>query len=184
MSACASSQVASPRVGGTMGYVSGVASLRLVTGEDRLVLDRLWQLYAHDLSEFRGSMPDGEGRYQLGRLPTYLDDPDRAAYLFCQGSAPMGFALIRGLSGEPRVIGEFFVVRAARRHGVGHRAALELLGRYPGRWEIAFQEENSAAARFWRAVATAAVGDAWTEELRPIPNKPEATPDVWLLLGT
>jgi predicted acetyltransferase len=167
-----------------MGCVSGVASLRLVAGEDRLVLDRLWQLYAHDLSEFRGSMPDEHGRYGLGRLPMYLDDPDRAAYLIYRGSALAGFALIRGLSGEPRVIGEFFVVRAARRHGVGHRAALELLGRYPGRWEIAFQEENSAAARFWRAVATAAVGEAWTEELRPIPNKPEATPDVWLLLGT
>jgi predicted acetyltransferase len=164
--------------------VNAVASLRLVSGEDRLVLDRLWQLYVHDLSEFRGSMPDDQGRYSLGRLPMYLDDPDRAAYLIYRGSTLAGFALIRGLSREPRVIGEFFVVRAARRDGVGHHAALELLGRYPGRWEIAFQEKNPGGARFWRAVATAAVGEAWTEELRPIPNKPESSPDVWLLLRT
>jgi len=59
---------------------------------------------------------------------------------------------------------------------------LDLLGRFRGRWEIAFQENNPAAALFWRAVATAAAGTAWAEELRPIPNKPESPPDVWLLL--
>jgi len=40
---------------------------------------------------------------------------------------------------------EFFVVRAVRRTGIGRAAAVELLGRYPGRWEIPFQEENPGA---------------------------------------
>jgi predicted acetyltransferase len=153
-----------------------------VAGEDRPALDRLWQLYAHDLSEFRGSMPDDQGRYNLGRLPLYLDDPDRSAYLIYREPAVAGFALIRGLSNEPRVIGEFFVVRAARRHGVGHDAALQLFGLHPRRWEIVFQEKNPGAARFWRTVATDAGGEHWTEEVRPIPNKPDSTPDVWLML--
>ncbi len=148
------------------------------------MVERLWQLYAHDLSEFRGSMPDGEGLYEAGRLPAYFDDPDRCGYLICSGPALAGFALIRGLSGEPRIMGEFFVVRAARRQQVGRTAALELLVLHPGRWEIAFQEDNPGAASFWRRVATDAVGTAWREERRPIPGQPEMTPDTWLLLST
>jgi predicted acetyltransferase len=81
-------------------------------------------------------------------------------------------------------MGEFFVVRAARRGGVGHAAALEAIRRHPGRWEIAFQEENPKAARFWRRVATEVVGDAWTTEARPVPDKPHIPPDTWLFLRT
>jgi predicted acetyltransferase len=147
------------------------------------VVEHLWQLYAHDLSAFRGSMPDGDGLFKLGRLPTFIDDPDRCGYLICGGSAVAGFALIRGLSAEPRVMGEFFVVRAARRQRLGHQAALDLLGLHPGRWEIAFQEDNPGAARFWREVATDAAGATWREERRPVSGKPEVPPDTWLLLS-
>jgi predicted acetyltransferase len=166
------------------GRVTASPSLQPVTHAQRPVVERLWQLYAHDLSAFRGSMPDGDGLYKAGRLPTYFDDPDRCGYLVCSGAALAGFALIRGLSDQPRVMGEFFVVRAARRRRVGHQAAVALLGRHPGRWEIAFQEENAGAARFWRRVATDAVGPAWAEERRPVPGKPQLPPDTWLLLST
>lgn len=166
------------------GCVSASTSLRPVTREQWPVVERLWQLYRHDLSEFRGSMPDGEGLYKPGRLPTYFGDRDGCGYLIYSGSALAGFALIRGLSDEPRVMGEFFVVRAVRRKRVGYEAALQLLGLHPGRWEIAFQEENPGAARFWRRVATDAAGRAWREERRPVPGKPEIPPDTWLLLST
>jgi predicted acetyltransferase len=159
-------------------------TLHQVTPDQRPAVERLWQLYRHDLSEFRGTMPDAEGRYRLGRLPEYLDDPDRRGYLIRSGAALAGFVLVRGLSAEPRVMGEFFVVRAVRRRRVGHAAALELLNLHPGRWEIAFQEENPGAARFWRRVATDAVGTVWREEHRPVPQKPEMPPDRWLLLST
>jgi predicted acetyltransferase len=155
-----------------------------MTRKQRPVVERLWQLYTHDLSEFRGSMPDDEGLYDNGRLPTYFDDPDRCGYLICRESALAGFALIRGLSGEPRIMGEFFVVRAARRQRLGHEAALELFDLHRGRWEVPFQEENPGAARFWRRVATDAVGPAWREVGRPVPGKPEIPPDTWLLLST
>jgi predicted acetyltransferase len=159
-------------------------SLQLITGELRPVLEQLWQLYRHDLSEFRGSMPDAAGRFTMGRLPAYFGDPDRCGYLIHQGPALAGFALVHGLTHEPRAMGEFFVVRAARRQRVGHLAALEILRRHPGRWEIAFQEENRGAARFWRQVAAQAAAGAYTEERRPVPDKPHIPPDTWLLLTT
>jgi predicted acetyltransferase len=166
------------------GGVPASVSLRRMASEQRPLVERLWQLYAHDLSEFRGSMPDGEALYKPGRLPLYFGDPDRCGYLICCGPALAGFALIRGLSEGPRVLGEFFVVRAARRQRVGYEAALGVLGRHPGRWEIPFQDANPGAARFWRRVARGAVGVAWREERRPVPGKPQIPPDTWLLLTT
>lgn len=162
----------------------GSVSIRLIGDGQRLVVERLWQLYRHDLSEFVGSMPDDEGLYRTGRLPGYFGDPDRCGYLIFTGSALAGFALIRGLSGGPKVVGDFFVVRAVRRKRVGHAAAMQLLNLYPGRWEIAFQEENRGAARFWRRVGANVAGPACREERRPVPGKPGLPPDTWLLVST
>jgi predicted acetyltransferase len=143
----------------------------------------LWQLYRHDLSEFRGSLPDAAGEYAPGRLPDYLHaHPDRRAYLVRSGHAPAGFALVRGLADGPRHMTEFFVVRALRRHGVGREVATRLLRSHPGSWEIAFQEENPAAARFWRRVAAEVARSPVREERRPVPGKPQLPPDTWLLL--
>jgi len=153
------------------------------TDHDRDVLTRLWQLYAHDLSEFRGTMPDEEGLFRAGRLPTYLTEADRACHLVRHDDAWAGFGLVRSTGDATHVMGEFFVVRGARRSGVGREAARMLLRTYPGRWEIAFQDDNAGAARFWRQVATDLVGDAWHEEPRPVPDKPEIPPDLWLTLS-
>ncbi|MGH3488531.1 MAG: GNAT family N-acetyltransferase [Actinopolymorphaceae bacterium] len=151
--------------------------------DQRPVVERLWQLYSHDLSEFRGSVVDADGLFMSGRLPLYFGDPDRRIYLIHAHSHLAGFAMVRGLAGEARVMGEFFVLRAIRRQRVGHAAALAVLGRHPGAWEIPFQEENPGAARFWRQVAAAVTGPAWKEAARPIPGKPEVAPDTWLLLS-
>lgn len=161
----------------------GLTALRAVaTDHDRLVLERLWQLYAHDLSEFRGSLPDGEGLFRAGRLPIYLAEPDRACHLVLHDDAVVGFGLVRGLVAEPRVLGELFVLRAVRRAGVGAEAARLLLAAYPGCWEVAFQEANPGAARFWRRLAAEVAGDRWGEEERPVPDKPAVPSDVWLTL--
>jgi len=163
----------------------GPTSLRLIaTRQQRRVTERLWQLYRHDLSEFRGSVPDSEGLYKPGRLPTFFEDPDRCGYLIYSDQAPAGFGLIRGLTEEQKVMGGFFVVRAVRRQRVGHEAAMSLLRLHPGRWAIPFQEENQGAARFWRRVAADATGAACKEEERPVPGKPGIPPDTWLLLST
>ena len=161
-------------------------TLHPVTADQHELMARLDQLYRHDLSEFRDALPDEDGQFRT-RLPDYLPevpDPDRRAYLVRHDGVVAGFALIRGLVEPPRILGEFFVIRRFRRHGVGHAAVRELLRRHPGPWQIAFQEENPKAARFWRRVATEAVGSAFREELRPVPDKAWLPPDVWLFLDT
>jgi predicted acetyltransferase len=157
--------------------------LRTLTHDDRPVVERLWQLYSHDMSEVRGTLPNSEGLYKTGRLPTYFDDPDRCGYLISHQDAPAGFAFVRGLSGETRMMGDFFVVRAARRQRIGYRVVRELLGRYPGRWEIGFQQGNPGAPEFWRRVVSDAVGTDWREELRPVPDKPHIPHDHFIVFS-
>ncbi|MEU9238971.1 GNAT family N-acetyltransferase [Streptomyces sp. NPDC048385] len=151
---------------------------------DRPVVDRLWLMFRHDLSEFRGLLPGPDGSFRSERVEDAFSSPDWAAYLFVRGEHPVGFAFVRALGAPVRVLNSFFVTRGARRAGIGLTAAREVLTRHPGRWEIAFQYENPGAVAFWRRVAAEVAGDAWTEEPRPVPGLPELPPDVWISFGT
>ncbi|MEV0412833.1 GNAT family N-acetyltransferase [Streptomyces sp. NPDC050448] len=162
-------------------------TLRAVTAELRPVVERLAQLYRHDMSEFLGHLPAADGTFGFGRLPLFFGGPGRQALLIQYGATPAGFVLTRETDEGATSISAFFVVRALRRRGVGRQAALELLRSQPGRWAIAFQEPNTGAARFWREVATEAVGpDAWHEEKRPVPEPAAGTvpQDNWIFLNT
>jgi predicted acetyltransferase len=77
----------------------------------------------------------------------------------------------------------FWTAPAARRGGLGLALASYVVTQHPGAWTIAFQDDNGAAADFWRRVATdlfGPEGEAWTEELRPVPGKPDVPPDHWI----
>ncbi|WP_212911732.1 GNAT family N-acetyltransferase [Streptomyces sp. TS71-3] len=156
-------------------------TVRPASPADRQVLERLWLMFRHDMSEFGGTLPDPDGTYRTERLQAALaGGPDWAAYLLVSGERPAGLAFVRGLSGPKAVLNSFFVVRGARRDGVGMRAVKEVVARHPGPWEIAFQDANTGAVRFWRRIATEIAGDAWTEEHRPVPGRPEVPPDTWI----
>ena len=164
--------------------VDPAPQLREVTDDDRPVLDRLWQLYSHDMSEVRGTLPNAEGRYKDGRLPTYFGNPDCRGYLIVFRDAPAGFAFVSGLTDDVRKMGDFFVVRAARRERVGYQVARELLVRHPGRWEIGFQAGNGGAPAFWRRLAADVAGSDWHEETRPVPDKPHIPHDHFILFSS
>ncbi|MGW1342954.1 GNAT family N-acetyltransferase [Kribbella sp. NPDC002412] len=148
---------------------------------DRVVLERLWLMFRHDLSEFQGQLPRPDGSYRSEWLESVLDgDPNWAGYLFHTGENPVGFAFVRALAQPVRVLNAFFIVRPMRRHGVGLRAVQEVVAQHPGPWEVAFQESNATAVRFWRRVAESVSGQAWSEEKRPVAGDPSTPPDVWI----
>lgn len=159
-------------------------SVRLATTADRATVERLWLMFRHDMSEFQGALPHPDGAFRDEWLRQAFSEPDWAPYLLTSGDRPVGFAFVRGLTGSTRVLNSFFVVRGARRTGIGARAVQEILALHPGSWEIAFQDANTAAVRFWRRVAAAVAGDVWAEERRLVPGRPDLPPDVWISLST
>ena len=161
-------------------------SVRPVSDEQWSIVAWLWQAYRHDLAVIVSGLPYADGRYQAA-LVDESPTVDAAAYLAWRAhpktgeDAPIGFALIKGLSGVRRSIEGFWVAPVARRDGVGTRIALEVLSRHEGSWRIAFQHDNIGAGIFWRRVADAAFGPGeWTEETRPVPMLPNVPPDHFI----
>ncbi len=154
--------------------------LRVLAEEHHQIAERFWQLFLHDLSEFRDSHPDEQGAFKRRHLEPYLVvDPDRVAYVIYGPTGPVGLAFVYGLVGRVRRFDQFFIVRSQRRAGVGREAAAATVRRHPGRWEVGFQNENAIAARFWRRLA-ADIGSNVQERVQPVPDKPHVPDDVIL----
>ena len=155
-------------------------TLEELTEGRREIAERFWQLFLHDLSEFRDSHPDEHGRFKRRHLEPYLrDDPDRMGYVVYGPTGPVGLALVKGLTEDAHWFDQFFVVRSQRRSGLGRAAAEAVLRKHPGRWQVGFQNENPGAARFWRRLA-AELGTNVAERLQPVPDKPHIPDDVIL----
>jgi predicted acetyltransferase len=163
-------------------------SIRPVGDDEWELVAWLWQAYRSDLAPVVHGLPYADGRYAHGPLDDY-PAADRTGYLTRQphpntgSDAPVGFALVSGVDGPRRHMDAFWTAPAARRGGLGLRLATYVVGQHPGAWTIAFQDGNDAATAFWRRVATdlfGPEGHAWTEELRPVPGKPEVPADHWI----
>jgi predicted acetyltransferase len=75
--------------------------------ERRALIERLGQLERHDLSEFRGYVPDADGIFAFDRLPLFFSEPDRRVYLIQHGTTVAGFATTRELPDGSTSIGAF-----------------------------------------------------------------------------
>ncbi|MFL6116617.1 MAG: GNAT family N-acetyltransferase [Catenulispora sp.] len=148
---------------------------------DRALLERLWSLFRHDMTEFTGGLPNPDGTFPGAWLGSALDDENWAAHLAFVNDRPVGFAFVRALEQPVRVLNSFFIVRGARRGGHGIQLARYVLAAHPGPWEIAFQEANVKGARFWRRLAQQVAPGAWHEEERPA-SRPELPPNVWIVI--
>lgn len=131
-----------------------------VAFEEKAVLRRLLELYLHDFSEFDGADVNEHGEYGYRYLDHYFADEEgdtRQAYFIRVDGRLAGFAMVRH-TGKRWSMAEFFVMRKYRRAGTGMRAALDVIARHPGDWEIHQLGTNLPAQSFWRRVADAAAG--------------------------
>jgi predicted acetyltransferase len=134
---------------------------------ERPLIEGLFQFYAYDFSEMEPADSPGFDFNAKGGfdpypfMAEYWRDPDRWPLLIRVDRRLAGFALINTHSHRDggrveRNMGEFFVARKFRRGGVAIAAVQQVLARFPGRWEVAVVERNTAAKAFWpRAIAAA-----------------------------
>ena len=139
-----------------------------VDEKHKQVLANLVQFYRYDFSAIRDLELSPHGTYPYRYLDHYFVEAAREALFILADGRLAGFALMRRLPQGVNQVAEFFVLRARRRHGVGRAAARALFQRFPGRWQLEFDNANSAAASFWPAVVgDVARGEIVTRELSP-----------------
>ena len=140
-----------------------MVALEPITRDQAPVLRNLFELYVHDFSEYVPIDLQPSGRFDVPVGDQWWAREDHFPFFIRADGKLGGFALARRgsrVGGAPDVmdVAEFFVVRGARRQGVGTAAALELLGRFPGSWEIRIRRANPGALKFWARVAATWLG--------------------------
>jgi predicted acetyltransferase len=155
------------------GHRPASVHVRRAGPEDRGTVENLLNLYLYDIAEFAN---DGwrvigpDGRYGHGPLDEYFDGGNATAFLVTVGPELAGFALVdtHVVLAQPagtHSVAEFFIMRKYRRMGVGRSAAVALFGLFGGPWEVAQDERNARAQRFWRSVVDDYTGAAFSSEL-------------------
>jgi len=133
--------------------------------EQAPILANLFELYAHDFSEFHDVDLGADGRFGYTCLPLYWSEPDRRPFLVRVDGNLAGFALVKGgseVSGNAAVwdMAEFFVIRGYRRRGIGTQIAHEVWRRLPGTWEVRVMQSNMSAYHFWARAISMLTGEA------------------------
>jgi len=130
------------------------------TAEDREWIRAAYRDYLSELSLAKtglfpalGEWDDREGEFLAG----WFGDPWAHPFVILQSGVRAGFALVarpvaQSQSRADFRMADFFVVRNARRRGVGANAAALLFSRFAGEWEVLEDEHNREALQFWRRV--------------------------------
>ena len=132
---------------------------------DRLPIQRMLELYQHDLSDLWDQDLDAHGEYGYA-LDRYWDSDGHHAFVLTVEARYAGFALVNPavrIGTEGHWMDQFFVLRKYRRHGLGRRLAEAVFAALPGRWEVGQMPENRAAQAFWRQVIDERTGKRWKE---------------------
>jgi len=130
-----------------------------VAADERIILDRLLQLYLYEI----GMEPCADGLIDWGEsLDDFFTGQEHMPLFLKVDGGIVGFALVKlnrrlvGADGHTPVsanfVGEFFVLRPHRRRKFGTNAARRIFTQYLGSWMISCWPDPGRV-RFWRHVA-------------------------------
>lgn len=138
----------------TAGAFESPCHVRPARLEDRTPIQRMLELYQHDLSDIWDQDLDIHGEYGYS-LDRYGSNGECRAYLATVAGHYAGFALVdraAKVGADAYWMDQFFVLKKYRRRGVGRHLARSVLASLPGRWEVGQMPENRRAQAFWRTV--------------------------------
>lgn len=131
-------------------------TLRAVQPGERQKLWNIFQKYLYEMTNYYDDPMDEDGNYHYGYFDAYFEEPDREALFLYDGSDLVGFAMLNRHSyfgnETDHVLAEFTIFPAYRRRRLGSEAVKLLFARYPGSWEIKYNNRNTGAKALWTAV--------------------------------
>lgn len=137
--------------------------VRKAEKDECVLLERMIELYAHELSDIADLPIGADARFGYGPLPSYWSEPTRHPYIVRVNGELAGFILVQQgsqVNGARDVwdVAEFFVLKRHRRRGVGECAAHDVWRQHSGQWEVRVMERNTEALKFWRRAVERFVG--------------------------
>ncbi|CDR34211.1 GNAT family N-acetyltransferase [Criblamydia sequanensis] len=129
--------------------------------KDKETIQNLGRFYVYEMSRHCGFLEGWEvpcnGLFECRHLSSYIEKPDRHAFLIKVDGELAGFVLINKVGSTFDVdwnVGEFFVVSKFQEKGIGKIVAEQIFNQFPGIWETAQIPENRAARDFWEKVVS------------------------------
>ena len=138
---------------------------RIALDADRLPIQRMLELYQHDLSDIWDQDLDSHGDYGYA-LDRYWDTEGFHAFVATVDGRYSGFALVNQdvrIGTHGYWMDQFFVLKKYRREGRGQFLAQSVFAALPGRWEVGQMPGNVPAQVFWRQVIGKCTGGQFKE---------------------
>ncbi|WP_438349952.1 GNAT family N-acetyltransferase [Paenibacillus sp. FA6] len=144
-------------------------TITLTDQNTKFIINNLYPLYLHDLSEIWGWKPNKYGVFEDDETLTLFEQNTvfdvwwtkpsiLFPYLIKVDEVPAGFALVGTPPYTPHgsdfYINEFFILRSFRGRGVAETAAVKVFDNHQGTWELQTnpRETNKRAQTFWRRI--------------------------------
>ena len=127
-----------------------------VKPEEKQMFYNINQKYLYEMTMFYPDEMDENGNLGYGYFDEYFTDPKRKAFFIFSDDKMVGFAMINPYSVINRnpdyTMAEFTVFPTYRRNHYALDAAKLILSKYPGKWEIKYNEKNIGAKKMWTKV--------------------------------
>lgn len=153
----------------------------LTTKENAYIINNIYPLYLHDLSEHYGNLPNKHGIYEESNDYKTLLEQNKVfniwwekthclyPFLILVDEIPAGFIFIATPPYTPKetdyYVNEFFILRPFRGKGIGSYAASRVFDKFKGRWYLFTNpsEKNIAGQKFWKKTVSKYTNDKYEE---------------------
>lgn len=157
-------------------------NVELCSIENKFIINNIYPLYLHDLSEIWATKPNRFGVYEENDIKTlneqikvfdiWWEKPSILfPFLITVDELPAGLAFVATPPYTPcpdyidYYLNEFFLMRPFRSKGVGEEAARQVFEHFRGNWEVQTgkMEQNKRAQMFWRKALNAYTNEEYSE---------------------
>jgi predicted acetyltransferase len=127
--------------------------------EDETTFRNLYQFYMYEFSRYMGWDTNYAGQFPQDDLDGCWSDRYVHPFLVKTGGKWAGLAIVEthdksyfSYEDDIHHMGEFFIMGAYQKKGIGEQVATHLFDRFPSKWEVFELTQNVNAQAFWRKV--------------------------------
>lgn len=126
-------------------------TFRIATCEDDQTIERLFQLFGHDSSEFGGMDIEKDGLFHgIYDMKDYTSLQKYKTLFIDVDNHLAGFVVIR-FEEDINYLRHFFILRKYRKQNIGKQSVHMIFNQYPGNWRVSTMDFNEPAIKFWES---------------------------------